>query len=641
MWKKKFKKTQETSNVDINLLKSIQVAGGITFRDEVKIRNGNGYEQCIYIYKLPSSVDDFWLGNVLNIANTVATVDISTLDIVEVRKNLNKSMKEQSMRYDTARNPADRIDAQNRYNETRQLYQEIESFGNCIKLLSIRIFVSAYSQVKLEERVENIMTLLDSKTYSCTSFLNETKNDWCSMFRSYTRQQEEPFSLEGIPITSETLAIGNPFHYSELNDPNGTYLGDTSCGGIVNFDLYYKTVTRLHYNAVVTGTMGSGKSTLLKKIFEDRAIRGDYIRAFDITGEFTTLTKTFGGKILHLDGTDGILNPLEILRSGDNEYVNFGRHISKMVTIYRFLVPSVERREISEFQDVLTELYQNWGLAPNKNQGCKCTGLLPEEYPTFSDFYDFINQKITEKLNGDFNDMEKTIVKDNLLLLNSIKKNIGNIINSYGTMFDGHTSIPNILDEQIVTFDISVIKNMAAEIFDAIIFNVTSLCWDNLIKNGSIMKELWEKGKIDWIDIVRFLLIIDESHKWINMNKPQALDIISTYMKEARKYFGGIILASQSLRDYAPEGDTSVSTKEFNKIKEIFENTQYKFIFKQDDAVNSLLQNLFGNSLTESQRNKIPILEQGNCILLIAGERNIEFKVFLTEEENRLFTGGA
>lgn len=646
MFKEKFKKIKSEKNkinssMDMNLIKSIQTAGGITFKDEVKIRNGNGYEQCIYIYKLPTAVDDFWLGNVLNIANTVATVDISTVDTVEVRKNLNKSMQEQSTRFDTARKPVDKIDAQKRYQEIELLYHEIESFGKCIKLLSIRIFVSAYSEIKLEERVENIMSKLDSKSYACTSFLNEAKNDWCSMFRSYTQQQEEPFSLEGIPITSETLAIGNPFHYSELNDPYGTYLGDTSCGGIVNFDLYDKTSTRLYYNALLTGAMGAGKSTTLKKIFEDRAIRGDYVRSFDLTGEFTTLTKNLGGKILHLDGSDGILNPLEILRAGDNENINFGRHISKMVTIYRFLVPSVERKEVAEFQNVLTELYKEWGMAPGKNQSCHCTGFLPEQYPTFTDFYNFINQKIEKKINGNFKGMEKTLEEHNLLLLNSIKRNIENIIVAYGTMFDGHTNMPNILDEQIVTFDISVIKNMASEIFDALIFNITSLCWDNLVKNGSIMKEAWEKGKIKWIDIVRFLLIIDESHKWINMNKPQALDIISTYMKEARKYFGGIILASQSLRDYAPEGDTSINTKEFNKIKEIFENTQYKFIFKQDDAVQPLLKNLFGNSLTESQRNKIPVLEQGNCILLIAGERNIEFKVFLTEEENRLFTGGA
>ena len=37
-----------------------------------------------------------------------------------------------------------------------------------------------------------------------------------------------------------TLAAGLPFHYSELNDPRGSYLGTTFTGGNVIFDLFHK-----------------------------------------------------------------------------------------------------------------------------------------------------------------------------------------------------------------------------------------------------------------------------------------------------------------------------------------------------------------------------------------------------------------
>lgn len=69
-----------------------------------------------------------------------------------------------------------------------------------------------------------------------------------------------------------------------------------------------------------------------------RAITGDYVRTFDISGEFTRLTKYLGGKVLKLDGTSGILNPLEILQGGADDIVSFTRHISKVSTIYKFLV---------------------------------------------------------------------------------------------------------------------------------------------------------------------------------------------------------------------------------------------------------------------------------------------------------------
>lgn len=110
-------------------------------------------------------------------------------------------------------------------------------------------------------------------------------------------------------------------------------------------------------------------------------------------------------------------------------------------------------------------------------------------------------------------------------------------------------------------------------------------------------------------------------------------------MREARKYFGGITLASQSFRDYAPDG-TSDQTME--QLKVIFELTQYKFIFKQDTSVLPLIDKLFGKIVTPWQRDKIPYLSMGETILIISGDRNLFFKVWLSERyEKNLFAGGA
>ncbi len=54
-----------------------------------------------------------------------------------------------------------------------------------------------------------------------------------------------------------------------------------------------------------------------------------------------------------------------------------------------------------------------------------------------------------------------------------------------------------------------------------------------------------------WVTgILYTLILIDESHRWVNTKKPHVLDMITVYLREARKYFGGIGLASQSVRDY-------------------------------------------------------------------------------------------
>ena len=632
---------------DPYLLEQIQPSGGITFQDTRYVETGTGYETCIHVYDFPQKLDDFWMAKVCNINNTVVTVDISTDNVMEVQKNINRSMKEQQYRYMEAQNFQEKYDAKQRFQEMERLYEEISSLGEVIKLLHIRIFVADHSYIRLEEKVKNILAKLESNGFRAAIFLNESKTEWESMYRPYKEQQSEDlFFIYGQPLTSNALAAGNPFHFSSLQDPCGDFLGKTPCGGNVLFDEFHKSKTRRFYNSLAVGTMGSGKSTLLKKRFLTNAIKGNYVRTFDISGEFTTLTKTLGGKVLKLDGTNGILNPLEVLKAEEGEEISFTRHISKVSTIYKFLTEgSADTEEVIEFEELLRELYKTFGmeLVGGKVKS-QVTGLPANRYPTFSDLLAYIEGKMEEiqRKSKAYEAVELDLVKHRMAIMDKIRRVLSNITNTYGSLFDGHTSIDNILDEQIVTFDLSTIKEMKPSVFDAQIFNMISLCWDNCVTNGKLMMERLrkakgEEGALDPEQVTKFLMIIDESHRWINTKKRHALESSSIYFREARKFFGGIMLASQSIRDYVPEGS---GAEEIDDLKKIFELTQYKFIFHQEADTLPLLDKVFENTLTQSQRNKIPKLEIGENILCIASDRNLEFKVHLTKEEDRIFEGG-
>ena len=185
-------------------------------------------------------------------------------------------------------------------------------------------------------------------------------------------------------------------------------------------------------------------------------------------------------------------------------------------------------------------------------------------------------------------------------------------------------------------FDISDIKDLG-NVFVAQMFNLVSLCWDNAINNGQIMKKLWESGKIDIKEVMDFLILIDESHRWVNTSMPMILDLLIKYLREARKYFAGIVFASQSVRDYMPEGNMQY----VDKIKTLFELTQYKFMFRQDSSTLGLLADVFKASLTFSQIEQIPYLDVGETILSISGDRSLKFSVWLSKEyEEKLFAGG-
>ena len=635
---KKEKRTKKPER-DMNLLNEIKPAGGITFKDVKYITTGSGYEGCIHIYKFPENIDTYWMAKVCNINGTVALVDISTDNMSEVKKNLNKSMKEQAGRRSGARDFAELYDADKRLDEMKRMYDEINSYNEVIKLVHIRIFLADRSFESLEKKIKNIMDKLETDSgFLTTIYLNESKSEYKSMTRSYKKQKEEMFFPKGQSLTATGVAHGDPFHFSSLDDETGEFLGTTPCGGNVLLDIFQKTSTRLYYNFLAIGEMGSGKSTLLKKQFKSNAIKGNYVRTFDISGEFTILTKTLGGKVIKLDGSEGILNPLEILKAGDDENISFTRHISKVSTFYKFLVGgSVDAEEIAEFEDVLKQLYSSFGLWSDDRRNIQCTGLPAASYPTFTDYLNFLTESIEVMQNEKYSHLEEQVVAKTLLLRDKIRKVIKNIVDTYGTLFDGHTSIDNILDEQIVTFDISTLKELKDEVFDAMIINIISLCWDNCVTNGKLMLNMLREGKIKLWDVTRFLILIDESHRWLNAKKTHALDLVSVYLREARKYFGGIGLASQRAADYVPEGSDSDAV---NKLKNIFELTQYKFVFRQSSNAKKLLYQIFDGELTGTQIEKIPKLEIGQCILLISGDKNIEFKVHLTKDEDMLFSGG-
>lgn len=635
---KKEKRTKKPER-DMNLLNEIKPAGGITFKDVKYITTGSGYEGCIHIYRFPENIDTYWMAKVCNINGTVALVDISTDNMSEVKKNLNKSMKEQVGRKIGARDFAELYDADKRLDEMKRMYDEIKSYNEVIKLVHIRIFLADRSFESLEKKIKNIMDKLETDSgFLTTIYLNESKSEYKSMTRSYKKQKEEMFVPKGQSLTATGVAHGDPFHFSSLDDETGEFLGTTPCGGNVLLDIFQKTSTRLYYNFLAIGEMGSGKSTLLKKQFKSNAIKGNYVRTFDISGEFTILTKTLGGKVIKLDGSEGILNPLEILKAGDDENISFTRHISKVSTFYKFLVGgSVDAEEIAEFEDVLKQLYSSFGLWSDDRRNIQCTGLPAASYPTFTDYLNFLTESMEVMQNEKYSHLEEQVVAKTLLLRDKIRKVIKNIVDTYGTLFDGHTSIDNILDEQIVTFDISTLKELKDEVFDAMIINIISLCWDNCVTNGKLMLNMLREGKIKLWDVTRFLILIDESHRWLNAKKTHALDLVSVYLREARKYFGGIGLASQRAADYVPEGSDSDAV---NKLKNIFELTQYKFVFRQSSNAKKLLYQIFDGELTGTQIEKIPKLEIGQCILLISGDKNIEFKVHLTKDEDMLFSGG-
>src|SRR5699024_9180123 len=242
-----------------------------------------------------------------------------------------------------------------------------------------------------------------------------------------------------------------------------------------------------------------------------------------------------------------------------------------------------------------------------------------------------------------FEDVSRRLIRSDLSVdrsrrLEKIELVIDNLVNTYGHLFDGHTTIPDFAKEQVVFFSIRNLTGLDENIFNAQLYNSLNLIWDNLLQNGAPqMKQVDEDANFDEDMAKRLLVIIDEAHHLINENNMLAVDFLTKFAREARKYFGGLLFASQSINDFVPD---YAGSETVGKIKTLFELTQYKFIMQQDTNSLGVLRQVFENEVSDSEIRSVPIFEQGQCLLSISGVQNILMRIEVSEEELSMFTGG-
>ncbi|MBH0158708.1 ATPase [Fictibacillus sp. 5RED26] len=626
---------------DIALIYETQPMGGISFKEEYYNRKGDGYEACLHVYRFPNVFTEFWLNEITSLENTIVTVDTFTTQDVNYVEKVTHSTEELRSRRDNAKNQSQYDVANEEFETLRELGLALHKEGEVIKRIHVRIYINAPTQIQLEERINKICKSLDSDGYKSIVFLDEQKEEWQAKFLDYESQQKLVNKRPGIEIPAEALGLGFAHDQTSLKDPTGAYYGYTRTRGTVYWDMFHQTMKRLYYNLFVSGDMGSGKSTLLKKILRDNALKGNFIRGFDKSGEFLAVTEDFGGKTINLDGSGGRVNLFQVFPTvsteGENELkvdeaASFRQHVSKLNMCYLMLNPKSTDAEQQQFDELVYDFYVFKNLWDYSGD-VRITNLPAEDYPILSEFHAYCLERYQleedERFKGRIGD---------------ISKSIGNLVRQYGELFDGCTTIPDMTHEQIVFYDIGNLSQLKKEIFDIQVFNALTQIWANMMHSGRREKDAYDTQTKHWWDIKRFLIIVDECHNVLNMEKSFTADFFVTLMSEARKFFGGVVLATQRMERMFPKADNVANEKmalASNKLSEIFGLTQYKAIFRQDATSMKLIKNLFGDQMTDMEYGMMPTFDKGNCVLSIAGDQNLVMTVEVTPEELALFKGGA
>ncbi|NLY36736.1 MAG: hypothetical protein GX046_05820 [Tissierellia bacterium] len=620
-------KNQGTSKKDVFFLEQIASRGGMIFKDRY-IKKGDGYESCLLVYGYPKRNRLFWLSRLTNIEESIVTIDLASSDNENLIYNINQALGEHESRYLRDKKVTDSKSAQNRYLELTELYDAIYE-GEIVKDVLTRIYLSARTLPELERKVAATLMDLEGAGFKATVHLGLLEDDFKALQRPLGEQKKHAnVPLYNKEITASTLSAGIHTHFTKIHDPQGTYYGQCLYSeGKVIFDPFHIDSTRKFYNSVVLGKMGSGKSTLLKKMALSELAKGNRVRVFDASGEFYSMANDFGGAYLSLDGTDNRINPLEVYATsndkdknkGENDRISFQNHMAKLEVFFSYLLPGLDSSEIAELLGFLYTYYIFRGLITEDNFEGVCD-YEPERYGLLSDFLRFLRTFISEEASSE---VKKSRAE-------SLRLNLNKIILSYGNIFNGISSF-NVRDKNLVVFNVKGVANLPKEIFEALLFNVLNILWNEMLSNVKFGADVANEDETNR----KYLLILDESHRLINSSSPDStIRFYENFMRESRKYLAGIVLTSHLLDDF---GDTADG-----RMSKLFQLTQYKFIFKQDISSKKTFENVFSKELTNSEIELLPVLEVGECILSISGFANISFKVSLgfEEEKKYLITGG-
>lgn len=623
---------------DLDFISKIQPRGGIKFGEKY-VKMGDAYVGCLHVYAYAEEVSALWLVNLMNIENTVATLDIATANKEEVIKDINRSIGELRDRTETERRSTDKDDASYELNNLRGFAHSITQGGEVVKLTHCRIFFYDFSLEELEKRMGDTKKELNGLNTKTTIFLFQTKQEWMSLFTSYEHQTKFNHIRQGVLLPSSSIGGGIPFHHQALKDPRGIYFGQTSTNGAFMLDPFYSTSTRRSFNGFVLGKMGFGKSTFMKQLEEGLVAKNAFIRGFDKARDYYELVRSQNGKIIDLSGggENGMINPLEIFATktdvnGENvdEMGSFMQHLSKVANMLRFLNPQITDIELTEFRGLLRQFYISKGILTKDYlehpEKVKVTGFNPNYYPTLSQFSTFLR---TIKYANPTPQRVRT--------LEVIQIMIEEMVGQYAPLFDGHSTIENFENEQIVFFDIDGISQLDKEVFNCQLFTALTLIWNHALKNGRKMKQLLEEGKASFEDLRYFMVLLDECHNIINANNLFAVEYVVSFEREMRKFSAGVFFATQSPNEILPENasDQSVAT-----IKTVFELTQYKIFFYLDNSVMGRMKEVLGNSLTETEYEMLTNLKVGQAIVQTSSTDSYTVSFDPENEQLARFKGG-
>lgn len=168
-------------------------------------------------------------------------------------------------------------------------------------------------------------------------------------------------------LTTESLAVLNPFRVQEIMDKDGIYYGENA---ISHNLIMVNKENLLNQSAFLLGVPGSGKSFSAKELIVFLALStNDDILVCNPENEYSALIKTLGGEVIHIAaGSDDHINAMDMTQGygeGKNPVIDKSEFIlSLFEQLNKNGLGAKEKSIIDRCVALVYEDYQNGGKLP-------------------------------------------------------------------------------------------------------------------------------------------------------------------------------------------------------------------------------------------------------------------------------------
>lgn len=522
------------------------------------------------------------------------TIDMSPMAKADVLSKLSRSLQEIKGRSLIKQSEANILDNDSERAQLFELYDTIKNGNEQLLSHSMHIYACSSSLTALEEQVRHISEQLEQIKFEHYVPHNTAKDSFASLI------VPDDNIKQAIPL-HDTWKTQYPFFSQTFIDPHGVSFGNTSTGGEWVLDTFRQTAQRTSYSLCIMGSMGSGKSVALKDMIQNRLALGDIVIALDVEGELTDLAQICGGRVIKMSAGSTI-NVLELQQSGnmalESEHSNYASEIARVVKFFDIVSSAIGSKEMDVLEEILNDMYIYCGITAET----QLSDIPSEGFPILDDLLRTIRSSLyddlrTHKVKSDLSSARREI-------LETLESAVTKLIKSYGTLFNGHSTI-KLTNEQFVVFNLQdVVKIDDKGIFQGIIYNIIKLAWGVIVSNS-----VYNQTVINPYDMRNVIVEFEECHVYLNEDCRLLVEQIVSMLRRTRKYMAANWFVSQAVKDFVSDVN-SASAKEVFKI---FDLCQYKFIAKQDPSNRELLMRIFPE-FTASEINSVSEFSSGDML---------------------------